>query len=425
MLAAALVIVGIQIFFTSFLLSHPRPARRRRVASASRSRCATGARCSARCSPRCAPRRSSAELVVADTAPPTGRPTLARSFGATVVPVERFSHGGTRNLLMERTLRRARGVPDPGRAAGAERWLEALLGGFSLADDVALVYGPSRRCRARRGRSRASWTSGSRWRRSRASTARATPAGPGRWRRSSPSPTARVSRAAWRDVPFPDVPYAEDQALARAMLRAGYAKVYVPDAAVVHSHDYAALDAVPAHVRRVARAARGPRLGAAAGAARTRCSSCRARSARTCAACRAARRACARRRARCATGPSAPPARSRARARTGCPRACARGARSRTRLRDVPTVVGARERRAVRRGEPVSRRFLAPFRPARGAASRSWPGGGTPTVTGVALTPRPRRASPAGARRGVVLGGCPRFATKGTKGDGGVSLRAS
>ena len=36
--------------------------------------------------------------------------------------------------------------------------------------------------------------------------------------------------------------YAEDQLLARDMLAAGYAKVYRPDAAVIHSHDYRPLD---------------------------------------------------------------------------------------------------------------------------------------------------------------------------------------
>ena len=72
--------------------------------------------------------------------------TIARSYDAEVIeiPVERFSHGGTRNLLM----RRAQGehvafltqdaVPaDPG-------WLARLLDGFALAPDVGLVYGPYR-----------------------------------------------------------------------------------------------------------------------------------------------------------------------------------------------------------------------------------------------------------------------------------------
>jgi len=39
-------------------------------------------------------------------------------------------------------------------------------------------------------------------------------------------------------VPFRDIAYAEDRALALDMLRAGYAKVYEPRAAVLHSHEY-------------------------------------------------------------------------------------------------------------------------------------------------------------------------------------------
>lgn len=46
-----------------------------------------------------------------------------------------------------------------------------------------------------------------------------------------------VRRAAHDEVPFRDVPYAEDQALARDMLAAGWMKAYVADAAVRHSHD--------------------------------------------------------------------------------------------------------------------------------------------------------------------------------------------
>ena len=47
-----------------------------------------------------------------------------------------------------------------------------------------------------------------------------------------------MSREAWQRVPFRAVAYAEDHLLAHDMLRAGYAKVYEPGAAVVHSHDY-------------------------------------------------------------------------------------------------------------------------------------------------------------------------------------------
>jgi rhamnosyltransferase len=47
-----------------------------------------------------------------------------------------------------------------------------------------------------------------------------------------------VARAAWERVPFREVPYAEDRVLAIDMLRAGYAKAFVPAATVLHSHHY-------------------------------------------------------------------------------------------------------------------------------------------------------------------------------------------
>jgi rhamnosyltransferase len=47
-----------------------------------------------------------------------------------------------------------------------------------------------------------------------------------------------LARSAWEAVPFRQVSYAEDHALAHDMLRAGYAKVFVPRAAVIHSHEY-------------------------------------------------------------------------------------------------------------------------------------------------------------------------------------------
>jgi rhamnosyltransferase len=183
------------------------------------------------------------ELVVADTASTDGSIAVARSFGATVVGVEHFSHGGTRNLLMERTRGAHVAFLTQDALPADEHWLARLLAGFALADDVALVYGPSRpvpgapvpvareldawfASLAPDGRPRIDRTR--------------TPHGPGA-ETFFTSANAAVSRAAWSHVPFPDVPYAEDQALARDMLRAGYAKAYMPDAAVIHSHDYAAL----------------------------------------------------------------------------------------------------------------------------------------------------------------------------------------
>ena len=49
---------------------------------------------------------------------------------------------------------------------------------------------------------------------------------------------ACYSRACWEEIRFPDVAYAEDQAFGRAMLEAGWVKVFHPAAAVRHAHDY-------------------------------------------------------------------------------------------------------------------------------------------------------------------------------------------
>jgi len=183
------------------------------------------------------------ELLVADTASTDGSADVARSFGATVVPIERFSHGGTRNLLMERAKGSHVAFLTQDAVPDGEQWLAGLLAGFELAADVALVCGPSR---ARPGaptavaREQDAWfhslspDGASRLDRTRE------PRGPSAVTFCS-SANCAVARAAWQRVPFRAVPYAEDQALALDMLRAGYAKVFAPAAAVVHSHEYTAL----------------------------------------------------------------------------------------------------------------------------------------------------------------------------------------
>ena len=59
---------------------------------------------------------------------------------------------------------------------------------------------------------------------------------------SSRTPTAASRARPGSGCRSATVAYAEDQLLARDMLAAGYAKVYRPDAAVIHSHDYAPLE---------------------------------------------------------------------------------------------------------------------------------------------------------------------------------------
>jgi glycosyltransferase involved in cell wall biosynthesis len=184
------------------------------------------------------------ELVVADSHSTDGSAELARSFGAAVFSVERFSHGGTRNELMARSHGAHVAFLTQDAVPADDVWLEHLLSAFDLAPDVALACGPYR---ARPGapvaiaRELATWF------------ASLAPDGAPRLDRTTepdgPGPVTfftdangAVARAAWARVPFRDAPYAEDQALAVDMLRAGYAKAFLPDAAVVHSHDYGPLE---------------------------------------------------------------------------------------------------------------------------------------------------------------------------------------
>jgi glycosyltransferase involved in cell wall biosynthesis len=190
------------------------------------------------------------ELVVCDSGSRDASVALARSHGARVLEIapERFSHGRTRNLLMQSATGSHVALLTQDAEPADERWLERLLGGFDLTDDVALVYGPYR---PRADAPLAVRGELEHWFASLApdgvpTVARLDPAERdtlsvseliGR-RGFLTDANACVARGAWQRIPFRDVPYAEDRVLAIDMLRAGYAKAFVPEAAVLHSHAY-------------------------------------------------------------------------------------------------------------------------------------------------------------------------------------------
>ena len=189
------------------------------------------------------------ELLVCDSGSRDGSVAVARRYGAEVIEIapERFSHGGTRNLLMERASGDHVALLTQDAAPGDELWLARLLDGFALDENVGLVFGPYRpradaspmvtreltewfRAFSPDGRPRVDRLEV----RERDVPARAL-LGP---RGFFTDANGCVARDAWDSVPFRPVPYAEDHVLAHDMLRAGYAKVYVPRAAVIHSHEY-------------------------------------------------------------------------------------------------------------------------------------------------------------------------------------------
>jgi len=189
------------------------------------------------------------ELLVADSGSTDGSRECALAHGAEVIDVApgSFSHGGTRNLLMSRSSGSHVAFLTQDATPAGETWLSRLLAAFELAPDVSLAYGPYRprpgaspavkreldgffRSLAPEGRPRVDRWSGP-----------GLPPGPGPLTFFTDA-NGCVDHAAWERVPFREVPYAEDQHVARDMLVAGYAKAFQPDAAVLHSHDYGPLE---------------------------------------------------------------------------------------------------------------------------------------------------------------------------------------
>jgi rhamnosyltransferase len=191
------------------------------------------------------------ELLVCDSGSSDGTVDLARRHGAVVIEIapETFSHGATRNLLEERARGEHVAFLTQDAVPADERWLSSLLAGFALAPEVGLAFGPYRPrpdASPSVARELTEWFGSF----SVGAEPRIDALGPAE--RSAPSSAflghrgyftdanGCVARTAWQRVPFREISYAEDHLLAQDMLRAGFAKVYLPTAVVIHSHDYSA-----------------------------------------------------------------------------------------------------------------------------------------------------------------------------------------
>jgi O-antigen biosynthesis protein len=175
------------------------------------------------------------ELIVIDSGSRDGSPDVARAAGATLIEIEprEFGHGRTRNLGAERAAGELicfltqDAVPEPG-------WLDAYREAFALDERVGAAFGPH-----------LPWpdTSPMIARELTEFFAGFAPDGRPAVHRAGDltflsNVNACYARACWQEVRFEELDYAEDQAFGRAMLEAGWAKVFQPGAAVRHAHDY-------------------------------------------------------------------------------------------------------------------------------------------------------------------------------------------
>ena len=190
------------------------------------------------------------ELLVIDSGSTDGSLEICARHGARIhsIPKAEFSHGGTRNLAMQLAAGEHVAFITQDATPAHDGWLAAMLEGFEQADDVALVFGPhdarpdaSHMIKAEMERHFATWGEGRRIDVQRLGRSAADlelyRRFPGLWTFFS-DVNGCVAKWAWREIPYRTVPYAEDQLLGREMIEAGFAKVFHPDARVLHSHDY-------------------------------------------------------------------------------------------------------------------------------------------------------------------------------------------
>ena len=191
------------------------------------------------------------ELLVVDSGSTDGSLEIARRHDATVHQIDRrdFSHGGTRNWMMELARGEHVAFLTQDATPAHDGWLAALLEGFEQAGDVAAVFGPheprpdaSHMIKCEMERHFATWGNGGR--EMDVQRLDRSPAGLAAYRGFPGGLTflsdvnCAIARWAWQRVPYRPVPYAEDQLLGRELIEAGFAKVFHPQARVLHSHDY-------------------------------------------------------------------------------------------------------------------------------------------------------------------------------------------
>lgn len=209
------------------------------------------------------------EVLVIDSGSGDRSLEIARAAGAQLlqIPPEEFGHGRTRNLGAERTsgdlicFLTQDATPCPG-------WLAAYREAFAADHRVGAAYGPhlpradtSPMIARELIEFFASFTAdGQQHEDSPASGHRCSPASgrddPPANRRAAMRPVVQraggptflsnvnacYARTCWEEIRFRDVPYSEDQAFGRDMLATGWVKVYHPEAAVMHAHDYGMIE---------------------------------------------------------------------------------------------------------------------------------------------------------------------------------------
>lgn len=179
------------------------------------------------------------EILIVDSGSRDGSVEIARAAGARVLEIDPadFGHGRTRNLAASEAsgdvlaFLTQDATPVPG-------WLSAHLEALALDPRVGVSFGPHLPRPD---------TSPMIARELTEFFASFSPEGTPTLQGLGDEPflsnvNACYRRACWEEIGFRDVAYSEDQAFGRDALDAGWLKVYHPSAAVLHAHDYGAVE---------------------------------------------------------------------------------------------------------------------------------------------------------------------------------------
>jgi rhamnosyltransferase len=186
------------------------------------------------------------EVIVIDSGSQDGTLDLCREYPVRIleIPPDSFNHGITRNQAIAEAKGEFVALTVQDAVPVDESWLAALARPMIDDSHVAAVYGPQiprpEASHLARERNRL-WYSG--WQ----TPTRQELANAAAWGSLTfvqrrllcrfDNVNSCLRRSAWQEIPLPPYSYAEDIGWARQVLQAGYAIVYEPGAAVVHSHD--------------------------------------------------------------------------------------------------------------------------------------------------------------------------------------------